>query len=151
MGGALFTAPLTEQQLLHLWDPIIEGRSESSRLYRFADRSLAGGPLGVVELAAIDRKNGTARVARFLIGDPRARGNGIGTEVLRRLVAICFGELDLHRVSLAVFDFDEQAIRCYEKVGFRREGLICEARRVAGRYWSYYEMGILRQEWEGKG
>lgn len=75
------------------------------------------------------------------------RGNGIGTTALRLLLDICFANLDLHRVSLAVFDFNEAAVRCYEKVGFRKEGLMREARRVGGEYWSYYEMSIFYREY----
>jgi RimJ/RimL family protein N-acetyltransferase len=53
----------------------------------------------------------------------------------------------LHRISLGVFDFNERAIRCYEKVGFSREGLLRDARRFKDYYWNLIEMSMLEHEW----
>ena len=38
------------------------------------------------------------------------------------LLDYAFGELELHRVGLSVFVFNEPAIATYEKLGFRKEG-----------------------------
>lgn len=142
-AGPLFRHPLTEEQLLDHWGPVIAGTQPDTRFYRIED----GEAIGVVELALIDRVNRSARVARLLLGRGEHRGHGVGAAALRLLLQVCFGELDLNRVSLGVFDFNTPAIRCYEKVGFRKEGLIREARRVGEEYWSNFEMGILRREW----
>ena len=32
----------------------------------------------------------------------------------------------MHRVGLGVFDFNDSAIACYERAGFRREGVLRE-------------------------
>ncbi|HUX22674.1 MAG TPA: GNAT family protein [Spirochaetia bacterium] len=142
-AGPLFRHPLTEDQLLAHWGPVIAGRQPETRLYGIEE----GQTIGVVELTLIDRTNRSARVARVLLGSDEDRGHGTGAAALKLLLEVCFGELELNRVSLAVFDFNIPAIRCYEKVGFRKEGLIREARRVGEDYWSYFEMGILRREW----
>jgi len=159
-AGPLFRHPLTEEQLLCQWGPAIDevpraaeansGEEPGTRFYAIVAGEAVEREqtVGVVELGLIDRWNRSARVARFLLGDPGHRGKGIGTEALRRLLEICFHELELHRVSLAVFDFNETAIRCYERVGFRKEGLIRESRRIGEEYWSYFEMGILSSEFE---
>ena len=144
-AGPRFHHPLTEQQLLDHWGPVIDRLRPDTRFYRIEE----GETIGVVELALIDRINRSARVARFLLGRSESRGKGTGTVALRLLLDVCFAQLGLHRVSLAVFDFNEPAIRCYEKAGFRKEGHIREARRVGEEYWSYYEMGILKKEWLG--
>lgn len=39
------------------------------------------------------------------------------------------------------------AIRCYETLGFRREGLLRDTRRVGGKYWSTLVMSLLDDEW----
>lgn len=59
----------------------------------------------------------------------------------------CFGQLQLHRVSLGVFDFNLAAIACYEKAGFVKEGLLREARKVGNEFWNLWEMSILEREW----
>jgi RimJ/RimL family protein N-acetyltransferase len=59
------------------------------------------------------------------------------------VVRLAFDELRLHRISLNVFDFNTPAIRCYERVGFRREGHLRETRKASDGYWSLLVMGML--------
>lgn len=150
-AGPGFQHPLTREQLHRHLNAAIAGAAEEHRFYRIVLTDHAGQrrTVGVVELARIDPTNRSARVAHFLLGDPSIRGKGIGTEALKLLLAVCFEELGLHRVSLGVFDFNEGAIRCYEKAGFRKEGLLRDVRRMGTQYWSLYEMAILSDEYHG--
>ncbi len=72
---------------------------------------------------------------------------GYGTEVMKLALDYCFNTLDLHRVELWVFEFNTRAIRCYEKVGFKREGVKREDSYKNGKYCNSLVMGILRDEW----
>jgi RimJ/RimL family protein N-acetyltransferase len=38
------------------------------------------------------------------------------------------------------------AIVCYEKVGFKKEGLLRDSRKNGDEYWSLWEMSILENE-----
>jgi RimJ/RimL family protein N-acetyltransferase len=51
-------------------------------------------------------------------------------------------------VWLLVYANNARGIRCYEKVGFRREGVRREARWWAGRWWDALEYALLEQEWQ---
>lgn len=84
----------------------------------------------------------------ILIGDRAAQGKGYGSEAIRLLLGYGFGTLGLHRVALHVYGNNERGIRCYEKCGFRREGVLREARWWDGRWWDILEYGILEQEWQ---
>ena len=42
--------------------------------------------------------------------------------MVQQILIIGFEQLRLHRIELVVFDFNQAAIRCYERVGFRTEG-----------------------------
>ena len=64
-----------------------------------------------------------------------------------RRVAHAFTSMGLHRVSLAVFAFNERAIRSYEKVGFVVEGQARDAIYRDGRYWDEIDMSMLESEW----
>ena len=68
--------------------------------------------------------NKSARVGKVLVGDKNVRGKGIGKQLIKKILKIAFDELQLHRVSLGVFDFNLSAIACYEKAGFIKEGLL---------------------------
>lgn len=80
------------------------------------------------------------------IGEAAARGHGYGTQALELLVRFGFVDLHLHRISLHVFADNAVAIRTYEKVGFRREGVLRDAAYVDGRYVDVVIMGILKTD-----
>jgi RimJ/RimL family protein N-acetyltransferase len=84
----------------------------------------------------------------IMIGDRTAQGKGYGSEAIRLLLEYGFGTLGLHRVALFVYANNARGIRCYESCGFRREGVLREARWWGGRWWDILEYGILEQEWQ---
>ena len=51
---------------------------------------------------------------------------------------------------MAEFDFNAPAIRCYEGLGFRREGLLRETRRIGQTWWSSLVMSLLEDEWRSR-
>lgn len=67
-------------------------------------------------------RDGDEAELRIRLGAADARGRGIGTEAVRRLVRHGFDELGLRRIWLQVFATNVRAIRAYEKAGFRRCG-----------------------------
>jgi RimJ/RimL family protein N-acetyltransferase len=54
----------------------------------------------------------------------------------------------MNRVWLHVYEYNERGLRAYERVGFKREGVLRQHRYHEGRYWDTIVMGILREEWE---
>jgi RimJ/RimL family protein N-acetyltransferase len=111
-------------------------------------RADSGEVVGHAELGHVDRRNRSAKLMRILIGPEELRGSGLGEQVVRALVEIGFGRLDLHRLDLHVFEFNTGAVRCYERAGFRLDGTLRDARRHEGGYWNLCIMGLLRPEWE---
>ena len=103
--------------------------------------------IGHISLTGIDRNNRSARIGRVLVGDPDARGKGICRDMMQQVLKIAFDELELHRVTLGVFDFNKPAIACYEGVGFQKEGLLRDHQKFGDEYWSLWEMAILEDEW----
>jgi diamine N-acetyltransferase len=83
----------------------------------------------------------------IMIGDKAEWGKGYGSEATRLIVGHGFQTLNLHRIWLHVYEDNERAIRSYEKVGFRREGVLRDHVFREGRYGNVITMGILRQEW----
>ncbi len=136
--------PLREDDELK-WYQSLDANSE--KLYSFAIELQASGEYiggcGVVDISA---KNRVGSVGLFL--GPAYLGRGLGSDTLRVLVDFCFGEINLNKVKLMVYSFNPRAIRCYEKLGFRREGVLREEIFRHGRYHDLHVMGLLRQEWE---
>jgi RimJ/RimL family protein N-acetyltransferase len=82
------------------------------------------------------------------LGNVPARGQGLGTEAVQKLVSFGFVDLNLHRIFLHVFKSNEAAYRVYKKVGFQDEGLLRDAAYVDGEYVDVRVMGLLRADWE---
>jgi GNAT superfamily N-acetyltransferase len=85
-------------------------------------------------------------VGRVLI-DPARRGEGLGTALMHEIVRVGFDELGLHRLQLGVYDFNLEAIACYERVGFVIEGRMRDSTRGSTGYWNGYLMALLEAEY----
>ena len=102
--------------------------------------------LGFVGFFALEWNHGDTLVA-ISLGERDHWGKGYGTDAMRVILRYGFEELNLHRVSLIVFEYNPRAIRSYEKAGFRNEGRMRGLMRREGRRWDWLWMGILRDEW----
>ncbi|MFJ5716318.1 GNAT family N-acetyltransferase [Neobacillus sp. NPDC093127] len=145
-AGTSMEFPLDEQQLEHYLR-----MSNSENADNLAYKVIlveSGETIGHISLGTINRKNGTARMCRVLIGDKSLQGKGIGRLMVLALLKIAFEQLNLHKVSLAVYDFNEAAVNLYKKIGFKTEGFIREASKVGNAHWSYFEMSMLNREWQ---
>jgi RimJ/RimL family protein N-acetyltransferase len=103
--------------------------------------------IGSIELMGIQWPSGDAWVG-IGIGERDYWGKGYGTEAMKIILRYAFEELNLHRVSLSVFDYNQRAIRSYEKAGFQHEGRIRQYVTREGKTWDLVFMGILRSEWD---
>lgn len=101
--------------------------------------------IGNAGLHRIDWKNRTA-IFGIALGEKAYWGQGYGTDATRTMLRFAFGELNLHRVELEVYDFNPRAMRCYEKAGFRHEGTRRQALFRDGRYWDVHTMAVLQAE-----
>jgi RimJ/RimL family protein N-acetyltransferase len=59
-----------------------------------------------------------------------------------------FEQMNLHKVALGVFDFNERAQTVYRRCGFVEEGRFREEVFQDGRYLDVIRMSVLRREFE---
>ena len=96
----------------------------------------------------ISYKNRIGEIGIF-IGDEVKRSNGYGAESLRLLLDFGFNYLNLNNIMLTVKSFNERAIACYKKVGFKEFGRRRESYFLNGKYYDDIQMDILAREFEG--
>ncbi|ADL06819.1 GNAT family N-acetyltransferase [Thermosediminibacter oceani] len=118
--------------------------------YSFAIETLEGEYIGGCGINSTDWKNSVAVVGIF-IGNKDYWGKGYGTDAMRVLLRFIFEQMNINKVKLFVYDFNKRAIRCYEKCGFKVEGVLRQEIYRDGRYHDELAMGILRSEWFGAG
>ena len=107
-----------------------EGPMRADEVERFFEARVAGvGSLALaIHLAESDRLIGTCAFSQLdgdngsalfhiTIGEPDCWGHGFGSEATALMLEHAFGVLGLHRVSLAVFEYNERAMRAYRRVG----------------------------------
>ena len=124
---------------------IEESAGDSSRIDLLICLKSAEQIIGEISLMDIDRTNRNAHI-RVAIFESSNCGQGYGTEAMKLLLHYAFGTINLHRVELAVFSFNERAIRSYEKLGFQREGVQREVLYYDYEYHDAISMSILARE-----
>lgn len=105
--------------------------------------------IGATGLHQIDYKNRHAQFG-IMIGDKHEWHKGYGTDAAALMVAYAFDTLNLNRVWLHVYETNSYGIKAYEKVGFRKEGVLRQDTFRDGRYFDALAMAILREEWNVK-
>jgi RimJ/RimL family protein N-acetyltransferase len=100
----------------------------------------------MIDLSGIDWVAGSAWVG-IGIGEPADWGKGYGTDAMRILLRYAFAWLNLHRVTLNVFGYNERAVRSYIKCGFTEEGRMRQWLNRGDQRWDLIHMGILKEEW----
>ena len=135
----IYQAPFTREGHLH-W---VHSMVETGRVVQFIIcEQESHRMLGSVDIRDRDRTHHKAEYGIF-IGEPDARGRGIGTAAAKLMLRYCFEEEKLHRVYLRAFADNLQAVRSYEKAGFVREGLLREDVCIDGEYRDIIWMAAL--------
>ena len=142
-AGPVFSYPLDAHQLQ---DHLAEATDENPVRRAYKATNSDEQIVGYIELNNIDLDNDSGTISRVLVS-PDERGQGIGTEMVRRATKLGFRDLGLHRIGLRVFDFNEAAIACYKRVGFKEEGKLRDSRRHEDEYWTLIQMSMLEDEW----
>lgn len=134
-----------EEWIRTTWKERKEKRAFTFAIESISENKLIGGT-GLFNI------NWTNRSSMFGISiyDPKYRGKGYGEEATNLMLYFAFQALNLNRIELGVFDFNERAKKCYVKVGFKEAGRQRKARFIDGQYHDCIIMDILREEWKNQ-
>jgi len=105
--------------------------------------------VGTIGLDRIDRRNQSAELGNMLI-EPGHLGKGLAGDAALALLRFAFTGLNLNRIYLKVFSWNESAIKLYLKCGFQKEGLLRQAVYKGGGFQDLVLMAILRDEFVTK-
>lgn len=103
--------------------------------------------IGSISLEKINHTNRTAMLGIF-IGDKDYRSKGYGTEAIRLILDYGFNYLNLNSIALHVMSFNERAMKCYKKCGFKEYGRRRQCVFIDGKYYDKVGMDILAEEFK---
>ena len=169
IGKRVYLRPLAKEDLVYLrkWSedaeiraligeaaPMSEADSEEFLHKTYADSTREWFVLvtrnsdQVIGEAGLLRMDATWRTTdvSIIIGEKEEWGKGYGTETILLLLDYAFGHLNFHRVAIGVVGFNERAMRFWEKVGFRKEGVRRDEYYYDGKYHDFVMMSILEDE-----
>ncbi len=107
-----------------------------------------GQKAGEISLKSIRWFNHKAEVAVFI--HKPFRGKGLAEEALRMLIHYAFHTMNFYRIEAEVVAYNPAAKVVFEKLGFKQEGVLREAKYFNGEYHDIYSYGLLAREWKSK-
>ena len=108
-AGTIFTFPLTKKQLhIYISNPCVNAYKV---IYEQENLHIGHAEIFISE-------NNPPKLCRIIIGNKNYRGAGLGKQLVKELLNISYNNFKSNRVELNVFDWNENAIKCYEGVGF---------------------------------
>ncbi len=141
-----FEFPLEEDQLARFF--LTGSTPDGLRRMQFKAVDIdSNAMVGQIGFSRIWDKTNAAHLGPVIVA-PSARRRGVGLQMVQQLVKFGFEQQHLHRIELVVFSFNDAAVSCYEKAGFRTEGVMRDIVRVGDEYWHWRVMSILEAEWE---
>ncbi len=123
-----------------------ENYASGGRQTIFIIETLKEKQIGYTLIKDLDHKNQCAEIGLFL--SPEFQEQGYGKDSFKTLMKFCFNELNLHRLMLEVFSFNDRAVQMYKKLGFQVEGTLRDAYFCEGQFHNIVIMSILRDEFE---
>ncbi|KPN96027.1 aminoglycoside adenylyltransferase [Lysinibacillus sp. ZYM-1] len=101
------------------------------------------GDLAIMEVD-LENKKAMFRIALHGIEDC---GRGLGSEAVQLAQKFTFEELCLNRLELQVYSHNIRGIKSYEKVGFKKEGVLRQALFMNNTFSDEIIMSILSEEY----
>jgi len=142
--GPVFEFPLSIDQLEEYFKPTLV---QVPSRYIFKAVNENNEMIGMTEIGAVDRKNLFASLCRIFV-EKNYRGQGAAEKLINVALDFCFVELGMVRMELRVYTFNSGAVKTYERLGFKREGLMRKVTKYKDEFWDGYIYSILKEEWD---
>lgn len=130
--GDIVASWLTDERIFAMWSanryqyPMtgaqlnarMDGAADNPHEFMMTALGEDGSPAGYFLLRNANYETNSIHIG-FIVVDAGKRGRGYGVQMLTLAKKYCFEVLGMHRITLGVYDRNERARKCYEKMGFR--------------------------------
>ena len=156
--GDVIASWLTDEQTFAMWSAYryqypMTGEQFNARLDCARDNPCEfmmtalnddGEPVGYFLLRNADWELNSVHMG-FIVVNAGRRGKGYGTQMLTLAKHFCFDILGMERITLGVFEPNERARRCYERLGFTPYAVEDADFEYRGQRWKVIEMECLKE------
>ncbi len=104
-----------------------------------------GTPIGTIQLYDFNEQDKSCKLG-IRIGDRNYWGKGYGEDAVKTLIEYAFMKIDIYRVTLKVYEYNERAVNCYLKCGFSKEGRTRQSAYIDGKFYDEIIMGALKSD-----
>jgi RimJ/RimL family protein N-acetyltransferase len=108
--------------------------------------SKEGTPIGTIQLYDFNEQDKNCKLG-IRIGDKNYWSKGYGEDAVKTLLEYAFTKIDIYRVTLKVYEYNERAVRCYLKCGFQTEGRTRQSANIDGKYYDEIIMGAIKSDY----
>lgn len=104
-----------------------------------------GTPIGTIQLYDFNEQDKNCKLG-IRIGDRNYWSKGYGEDAVKTLLKYAFFSIDIFRVTLKVYEYNERAVKCYLKCGFCCEGRTRQSAYIDGKFYDEIIMGALKSD-----
>ena len=122
------------------------GQTLPGGIYLLID-SPSYGPVGMLAITNISWRNRACSIDTY-VGNKKLRNSFVGGLAFFRTLEYCFHELNMHRINLFVYAFNDRSWRIIERSGAKRELVIKDHILRDGKFYDFYGYGLLRSEFD---
>jgi len=133
-----------EEGQLEWWKNLYKKKDDKRYVICFADKPNV--IIGRLRIQSINWLHNNCEVGLDIT--PEYRGKGYGVKSYEMLLEFLFNHLNMNMVYLKVADFNPNAKKLYEKVGFKETGRLPQSYYRHGKYWDYIIMSLTKDEYQ---
>ena len=137
--AGLIDYPLTKENL----NLILKKDAGEWGGYAYMTQENDGTPVGFFCYSVNHSDN--AGFLKFVVLDPRLRGKGYGTQMIKLALKYAFDITGVSAVRMNVFDVNAAARKCYEKAGFSMTSIEKDAFRYQEESWGRCSMAAVKE------
>jgi RimJ/RimL family protein N-acetyltransferase len=136
-AGRIFTFPVTDRQLT-------DYMNDNKRIpYKVVLKNSKD----VIGHCELNFESELPRLSRIFIGDTGFRNKGYGKLIVHEMLKRIFCEYSFNAADLNVFDWNLNAIKCYEAIGFRNNNENETSYLYKNQQWKIKNMIIHKDHW----
>jgi ribosomal-protein-alanine N-acetyltransferase len=123
---------------------------DQKSLYLGICLSELGEMIGYLSMSDIDLRNRKAEWTGLVIGKEELWSKGYGTEAAALMLEYGFGQMNLHRIYGYCLEEHASSIRMFEKLGFKKEGVLRDSVFRTHKYRNQILLSLLQDEYRSK-